>query len=102
MVLKSRARRYCVAALLIFSKTQPSSYSLTQSEPDAHGAQVRFYEALNLAETSQVALFAAWNVSDMAVPYRVAMLVSFFLNPHFDDERVRDKFGRPILTPLFR
>lgn len=91
-----------VPDLLVLSKTQPSSDSLTQAEPDAHGAQIRFYEAFDLAEISQVALFAAWNVSDMAVPYRVTMLISFFFDPHLDDERVRAKFGRPILTPPFR
>lgn len=45
-------------------------------------------------------LFAARYVSDMAVPYRVVMLVGFFFDPNLDNKRVGVKFGRPISTLL--
>jgi hypothetical protein len=89
-----------LALLLTFSKSQPSPYSLAQAKLNAHGFQIRSYKGLNLTETSQVALFAAWYVSDMAVPYRVAVLIGFFFDPNFDDKRVGVKFGRRISTPL--
>lgn len=89
-----------VTAGLIVSKTQPSSDALRQAKPDAHGAQIRFYEALNLAQISQVTLLAARYVRDMAVPFRVVIPVRFFFDPNLDDKRVRIKFGRVISTFL--
>ena len=88
-------------ALLTFSESQPSPYPLAQAKLNAHGLQIRFYKGLNLIETSQVALFAAWYVGDMAVPYRVAILVGFFFYPNFDDKRVGVKFGRLMSMPPF-
>ena len=83
-------------------KVQPSPDSLTQTKPDAHVAQIRLYEAFNLAEILQVTLFAVGYVSDMAVPYRVAMLVGFFFDPNLHDKRVRVKFGALISMPCLR
>ena len=85
-----------------FLTIQPSSESLTQAKPNAHFAQIRLYEAFNLAEISQITLFAVGYVGDMAVPYRVAVLVGFFFDPDLDDKRVRVKFGRSISMPPFR
>ena len=85
-----------------FLKTQPSSDSVTQAKPNAHVAQIRFYEAFNIAEISQVTLFAVGYVSDMAMPYRVTVLVGFFFDPNFDDKRVRAKFGRLMSMPPLR
>ena len=85
-----------------FLKIQPFPDALTQAKPNAHIAQIRLYEAFNFAEVSQVTLFAVGYVRDMAMPYRVAMLVGFFFDPDLDDKRVRAKFDRPISTPLLR
>jgi hypothetical protein len=85
---------------VLVSVSQPPSDSVQQAKPNSHGAQIRFYEPFDLTETSQVALFAARYVSDMAVPYRVVVPVDFFFDPNLDDKRVSVKFGGRAISAL--